>query len=110
MKISRNKSRIVFSCHESMYPLEAILSTCYVFLDRFYIHLDKDKKRVLVSLRPKNGFLDGMKTEKDKFLNELLSNSLRYCIARKNRKIRESIIQEALFFSRPRFNKSPLLR
>lgn len=83
-----------------IYPLEAILNTCYSFLERAYIYLDADNEG-----RKINVFLKKKKTSKPKtmsayegeFMNELLHYTLRYKISKNNRKIREYIIANALF-------------
>lgn len=92
---------IVFTINPSVYPLEAIYTTCYVFLDRFYLFLDKEQAKIKVFLKPKEGIRLGLDACCGEFMNELLNNTLRFLISKKNQKIREMIIQEALFFSQP---------
>ncbi len=81
-----------------VYPLEAIYQACYVFLDRAYIFLDSlSSKKVLVSLKGKEKLSQKqLESLKGEFLNELLNCSLRLEIAKRNRKIREAIIGQAL--------------
>ena len=104
--MKRQKScsdELIFSLRPSVYPLEAIYATCYVFLDSFYIVLDKIKGKIIISLR----FKSKPNTNRDRdiaqkrFMDELISNTLRNMIARRNQKVKEHIVKTALFFSQP---------
>jgi hypothetical protein len=54
-QIDQKKNQITFWLNTKTYPLEAIYSAAYVFLDRAYIYLDGDpKKEIQVSLKGKN--------------------------------------------------------
>ncbi len=79
-----------------IYPKEAILNTCYLFLKQAYFYLDMDKKgeQISVFIEKKGSFF--LKNLKKDFLNKLLQSSLRYEISKKNKKIREYIIGRAL--------------
>ncbi|MCU0679633.1 MAG: His-Xaa-Ser system protein HxsD [Planctomycetes bacterium] len=84
-----------------LYPLEAIYGAAYVFVDRAYIFLDSpEKDTVAVSLKPKDG-LSGRKAAglAGEFQNELLNYALRLNLAKYNKKIREYIIERALYAS-----------
>ena len=84
----------------NLYPKEAIISTCYTFIDRAYIFLDKDAKKniIKVSIKPKNRLApkqaENLRLD---FLNELLYSTLRSQIGKNNKKIRELILGRALF-------------
>lgn len=84
----------------NIYPLEAVLNTCYSFIERAYIFLDDDYKgeNIKVSIKGKkklsNRQLDSLRGE---FMNELLHSTLRYKISKNNKKIREYIIGRALY-------------
>lgn len=101
MRSSSDPEEICFTFKESLYPREAIYATCYVFLDRFFILLDKKGDCVSVSMKAKTECIVSRMETRGEFMNELLSNTLRLSITKKNRKIREAIVQEALFFSQP---------
>ena len=97
-KINRKENQIVFTLKAQNYPLEAIYSTASVFIDRCYVYLDGDpKNEISVSLKGKEELnkkqLESLQGE---FLNELLNYLLRVEIARRNKKIRESIVAAAL--------------
>ncbi len=95
----KNKEEAVFYLNSSVYPLEAILATCYVFLEDFYFFLDKSKGKIKVALRSKGKKNKNLSSFQGKFMNELLNNSLRYKISKRNQKIREYVVKTALFFS-----------
>lgn len=87
-----------------IYPLEAILNACYLFIDCVYIFLDSDLKgnQIKVFFKGKGKF-SGKKLEalKGEFKNELLRCALRYEISKSNKKIREYIVGRALYTTLP---------
>jgi len=93
-------NKITFSLNSKITSLEAIYSTCYTFLDKFYIYLDKNKENIIVTLQSKEEKINP-KTIEGEFRNELLSNLLREKIAKNNSKIREYILGQALYSSAP---------
>lgn len=86
-----------------LYPLEAVMGTAYVFVDRCYVRVDKvGADRVRASLSPKPGTSDeAMKALTGEFQNELLSQALRHRIAARHEKVREAIVVRALFGAAP---------
>jgi His-Xaa-Ser system protein HxsD len=86
--------------NSKIYPLEAILNACYVFIDRAYIYLDADAKgkSIKIYFKAKDKLsqrrLEGLRGE---FMNELLYSNLRYQISKNNKKIREYIVSRALY-------------
>ncbi len=102
-EINSKENQIIFRLNTKTYPLEAIYSTAYVFLDRAYIFLDGDpKKEIVVYLKGKEK-LNSQELEnlKGEFCNELLNYLLRKEIAKANQKIREIIIGAALISALP---------
>ena len=86
--------------NSEIYPLEAILNACYVFVDRAYIFLDTTSQgnRIKVSLKGKNKLSQNrLESLRGEFINELLRCTLRYKISHNNKKIREYIIGRALY-------------
>ena len=102
LKSKIKAEEIIFNVSLGIYPKEAIYATTRVFLERFYIFLDKDNSVIKISLTPKKGKMLNLKIYQNEFLNELLNNSLRFMISKRNQKIREIIVKEALFFSQPK--------
>ena len=96
------KEEIIFKINPKIYPLESICLTAYTFIDKFYIFLDEVHGSIEVHLKAKQGLILDSAADKGKFMNELLNNVLRIMISKKNQKIREIIVKEALFFSQPK--------
>ena len=88
----------------ALYPMDAILGTAYVFVDRCYVFLDRTAEGgVRVSLSAKAGTTDGeMRAAAGDFQNELLAQALRLRIAERHEKVRETIVARALFGAAPR--------
>ncbi|MEI6437891.1 MAG: hypothetical protein WCO69_03960 [Candidatus Omnitrophota bacterium] len=88
---------MVISLQKEVYPPEAVLQACYQFLEKayFFIDLDASGQVIRVHISRKTGPLN--KAFKNVFLEELLHSSLRFQLARRNRKLREFIVGSALF-------------
>jgi len=99
MKIVKKKNELVISLNPKIYPLEAIYGVCYVFINRAYLFLDGNpKKEIRVLIKGKEE-LNSKELEKlaGEFKNELLNYTLRLSIAKNTKKIRETIVERALF-------------
>ncbi len=82
----------------AVYPLEAVVKSAYLFLDRCYILLYHDAEGTLrVRLKCTSRTRADIHTIVDEFLNELLNQSLRYQIAKETRNLRELIMARALY-------------
>jgi len=99
MKKEEEKNKLEFILDEKFYSLEAIYGACYVFVDRAYIFLeDGGKQKVKASFRLKKGGSDKeLRTLQGEFLNELLNYVLRVNLSKENKKIRQQIVEQALF-------------
>jgi len=85
----------------SIYSLPTIYSAGYVFLDRAYIYLDKDKKgKVIAWLFPKNKNenLDSLAMD---FSNELVNYAHYFTSLKVNAGVIKTLIQRALFSVAP---------
>ena len=103
IQINERENQITIWLNTKTYPLEAIYSAAYVFLDRAYIFLDGDPEReIIVSLKGKIK-LNKMQLKKlsGEFCNELLNYLLRVEIGKRTQKIREYIVASALVSSLP---------
>ncbi|MFY9401863.1 MAG: His-Xaa-Ser system protein HxsD [Candidatus Omnitrophota bacterium] len=92
------KDTVVISINPSLYPLGAIYGASYVFIDRAYIFLDGDEKKVInIHIKSKKKVsLSALRSLVGEFQNELLNYSFRDKINKSTRKIREAIIERAL--------------
>jgi len=87
-----------FKPNTKIYPLEVILSTAYLFIDRAYVFLQTKGDNIEVSLKGKKKIsLKQLEAIKGEFYNELLNCALRLKIAKRNKDIRQYIVQQALF-------------
>jgi len=88
-----------FFVNTKIYPLEAVLATSYLFIEKAYIILQiKDKNVLEVKLKGKNeADFKGKEKLRGEFYNELLNNALRLKIAKRNKIVRQCIVQKALF-------------
>ncbi len=85
-----------------LYPVESILGTAYVFIDRCYVFLDRlPDGKVRVSLTAKPGTASPLGDVAGDFQNELLAQALRLRIAARHEKVREAIVARALFGAAP---------
>ncbi len=103
LKIEKKKNQLLISLNPKIYPLEVIYGTCYVFIDRAYLFLDGNpEKEIKVFIKGKEE-LNSKELERlaGEFKNELLNYTLRLSIAKNTKKIRETIVERALFSALP---------
>ena len=103
IKISKKKNQLLISLNPKIYPLEAVYGACYVFIDRAYLFLDGNpRKKIKVFIKGKEE-LNSKELEKlaGEFKNEILNYTLRLSIAKNTKKIRETIVEKALFSALP---------
>jgi His-Xaa-Ser system protein HxsD len=96
------KNGIIMSLDNEIYELEAVINTCYHFMDKAYVFIDRDNKnkKIIVSLKGKKRLNSNkIKQIEGEFMNELLYSNLRYKINKNNKKITEHIIGRALYSS-----------
>lgn len=94
------KKRILVD--RKLYSKESVFQTCFTFIDDFYFMLDSTDSRIVVNIEPKKKCSDkSLEESVKKFHNELLLQETRFKISRDNRKVREAIINQALFSSMP---------
>jgi His-Xaa-Ser system protein HxsD len=88
----------------SIYPLPAVYSASYVFLDRAYVFLDKPRaekdgpEKLRIVLSPKTGAFDAdrAKAMAGELANELLSAAWRHQITKENRATIEAVTMQAI--------------
>ncbi len=77
-----------------------VIKTAYLFLDRYYIFLDKKGQYIIVSMNPKNyDPNNGLVIDEviGEFNNELLNQKVREKISNESKNIRELILARALY-------------
>lgn len=87
-------NRVVIPIDKTVYPLDAIYGAAYVFLDRAYVYLEKDKGDIIkISLTGKTtARKDALMTMGGEFVNELLNQAIRSNLDDSAKKIREYIV------------------
>jgi len=95
---------VVVTVNPKLYPIEAVYSASYVFLENAYLLLDGDpKKEIKVTLKMKEGKASLQELEKlgHEFANELINYSDYRERAKSTKQIREMLMQRALFTNDP---------
>ena len=90
--------------NSKVYPLDAVLSAAYAFIDKGYFLVDKEGKdyfKVIVAAKPGVGE-EVLKEIAGEFENQLLSEALRARIAKRTAKIRDTIVGAALAYAMER--------
>ncbi|KKS25988.1 MAG: hypothetical protein UU87_C0005G0015 [Parcubacteria group bacterium GW2011_GWA2_42_11] len=81
-----------------IYPLEAVYGAAYVFVDRAYLFLEPaGNNKVAITFQLKSGANGKLPAIAGEFNNELLNYAFRLNLAKENKKIRQYIIEQALF-------------
>src|SRR4051812_10877511 len=81
----------------SIYSLDAVLKTCYLFLDRCYIFVEPDESepnQVRIYLTPQSP-LDDLEQVLGEFSNRLIWQAVRQKVAEETQPIREMIVRQA---------------
>ena len=87
--------QLTVAVNPKLYPLEAVYSAAYVFMDRAYIVLDGDpEKEILVNMKLKSG--GSLEEIGNEFNNELLHYSDYLIRASETKNAREMILQRAI--------------
>ena len=99
-EISIEDGSVILKVNPKLYPLDAVYSAAYVFLDRAYVLLDGDpKKEVIVKLMPKEKH--DLKKLGGEFFNELINYADYNKRAKETKSIREMLLQRALITNDP---------
>ena len=87
---------------ESLFPLDAVYGTCYIFINQCYVFLQRaEDKKIVVRLRAKQeSSEDALEALVGEFSNELLNQVLRFKIGESTSQIREYTMARA-FVSTP---------
>lgn len=96
------KKEIIFKVNMKIFNQLCILKAAYMFLDNFYVYLDKDKDDIVVRLSPKKGdFYEDIGPNEivGEFNNELLNQRIRCEVSNETKSIRELILARALYSS-----------
>lgn len=91
-------SSIAIQIDTNIYPLESAMSAAYHYVDDYYVKFEYDDDGNLNALMRGKGKKSAKALESvfGEFNNNLLAESLRLEIAKRNRKIRETILLQAI--------------
>ena len=78
---------------DDIYPKEVLIKASFRFLDKAYIHIDKDKSDFVVRITPKEG---EKPISEGEFDNEMIAQAARYVISIKTKNIREITLGRAM--------------
>ncbi|WP_035778629.1 His-Xaa-Ser system protein HxsD [Butyrivibrio sp. MC2013] len=78
---------------EDIYPKEVLVKAAYHFLDKVYIHIDKEGTNYIVNIKEKSS---NSTISADDFDNEMIAQSARYIISQRTKNIREITLGRAL--------------
>lgn len=92
-------NRVSVAVNPAVYPLDVIYGAGFIYVDRAFVMLDRiDPEHVLVTLTARRASDEqALRDLGGAFANELLTQALRETIARKTQKIRELVINRALY-------------
>lgn len=86
----------------AMYSSDAAFQACMTYIDRFYFLLDVKKDKLVVEIEPKKSITETAFIKfLNEFKNEMLIQMARIRIANANRKVREEIVNQALYSAVP---------
>jgi radical SAM pair-associated protein len=91
---------VFIKVNEEIFEEVCVIKTAYLFLDKYYIFLDKEDKYIIVKLSPKNYNTDNELVADEligEFNNELLNQKVREKISNESKNIRELILARALY-------------
>lgn len=97
MCITKGKTMysISFDVNKSLYPIQALLKTAYVFVDSCYVHLDDMRDYWRISIAKKEQPIDSTAI-KGEFENELIVQTVRFNVYQQTHVIREMLLGRAM--------------
>ena len=78
---------------KELYSKTALIKAAYNFTDRAYVHLDSDENYYFVEIKPKQ---NGSIPSENEFINEMLTQAVRYEVYRQTKNVRELLIARAI--------------
>ena len=89
---------VTFLVDPEVFSLEILRGAAFLFIDRCYVHLDKNPDGFVVRLKGKDALEDGeLEALQGEFENELLNQSIRQQVNERNARLRELILAKAIF-------------
>lgn len=95
--VNKNNNKVKFAINPKVYNIKIVMKASYIFIDEFYIFLDYQNGKILVTIESKNNNTVDIDKCKGEFCNELLRQGIRYAISMDTKDIRELIMGKALY-------------
>lgn len=95
-----NDGAVELRVNPDIYSKETVFAAGYIFLDKAYVLVDRDKDAIIVCLYPQHKDADLKKIGLD-FYNELLNYAHYFSRAKANAEAVKNIMQRALFSASP---------
>ncbi|MBM4372067.1 MAG: His-Xaa-Ser system protein HxsD [Deltaproteobacteria bacterium] len=93
---------VTIKVQKSLYPLEVIYGASYQFIDRCYVRLEQEGSGgILIHLKPKPERSEDAETLSGEFMNELLNQAFRRKVSTRTGRVREMVVQRALYSAAP---------
>lgn len=95
-----NLNELIFKVNGEIFDEICVMKTAYLFLDKFYVLLDKEENYIVVKLAFKDSKIGNELTSDEvvgEFNNELLNQKIRGEISNETKNIRELILARALY-------------
>lgn len=81
---------------KSLYPSQTLLKAAYAFIDSYYIHMEENETKWVINLCAKDGTDADEHRIKERFENELISQTVRLCVYQQTHNIREMLLARAM--------------
>jgi His-Xaa-Ser system protein HxsD len=94
--VHASQDTLLVEVDESLYTIDALFRTCYMFTDRAFLYLRRATPSVVeVHISPKGEVGDGLFALAGEFCNELVDYRVRSLVSAETGKIRELIVAQA---------------
>lgn len=94
--VDDNSSALCIFVDTTIYPLEVVFRTCYVFTEKCYLFLDPTESPTIVKIQFKPKLAsEELHAIAAQFSNELINQRVRLDVANETRAIRELIVAQA---------------
>jgi His-Xaa-Ser system protein HxsD len=96
LEMNEKEGYVLVSVNPKIYPLDVVLSSAYIFTDKYYVLVDGDpNEEIIVELRPKDKN-DSLEKIGRNFNNELINYASYAVQTIKNERLREAILNRVL--------------
>ncbi len=99
-KVAGKEKKVEIKLDKALYPIEAIYTVCYVYLEEAYFFLKRDKsENVIVEIKPKNE--KDLESFGEEFCNQLINYGQLIQTSNKNTDVKKKMLEEVFYHSTP---------